>query len=389
MSRMQLTLTVFGLLMGCAPAPEAPHTTNGALLRNPADTERTSEGLNEESSEELSEEQSDIEWANQFFVTQVYDARWNPDGLENDLESNNCGPASLAMVMTTRGDLPADLNAETAIDHARATMYAGYPEIDAAELFEDAHLYQEQNRVCVDDDTHPVYFDEVHGAASIAQGIENGGGQAVFGYSWREIDTMLQTDNGVIAHGHITETWRSRFNGEYAQVGEGAIPHFIALFRASTEGDVIVSDPMYRGGAVVMNRDALKAFFGSPVNVYDTAIRVVSWADIDTTSSTADTSESFEIAAEEWRSFSPITIDENSTLVLTMTGTGDADLYARQGAMPTEDAWDCRPFSPTSDEQCRLRGEGTWYTQVRGYASATSVVTLTAAIKDHSQTGRE
>jgi hypothetical protein len=261
-------------------------------------------------------------------------------------------------------------------------MYAGYPEIDAAELFEDAHLYQEQNRVCVDDDTHPVYFDHVQGAASIAQGIEHGGGESVFGYSLREIDVLLETNGAVIAHGHITESWRSRFDGEYAQVGEGAIPHFIALFRASTDGDVIVSDPMHRGGAVVMSRDALKAFFGSPVNLYDTAIRVVSWADREPNSTAEETPESFEIAAEEWRSFAPITIDENSTLILTMTGTGDADLYARQGSMPTEDTWDCRPFSPTSDEQCRFEGEGTWYYQIRGYASPSSVVVVSAAIEE-------
>jgi hypothetical protein len=155
------------------------------------------------------------------------------------------------------------------------------------------------------------------GAASIAQGIEHGGGESVFGYSLREIDVLLETNGAVIAHGHITESWRSRFNGEYAQVGEGAIPHFIALFRASTEGDVIVSDPMHRGGAVVMSRDALKAFFGSPVNVYDTAIRVVSWADIDTNSSTEEAPESFEVAAEEWRSFAPITIDLGLPTVLT------------------------------------------------------------------------
>ena len=130
-----------------------------------------------------------------------------------------------------------------------------------------------------------------------------------------------------------------------------------------------------------MNSTALKAFFKSPVNVYDTTIRVVSWSDCDHHSATQETPEPFEVGSDEWRSFAPITIDDAHTLTLTMTGFGDADLYARRGAMPTEDEWDCRPYSSTSDEQCRLKGEGSWFYRVRGYASPASVVTLTAAMQ--------
>jgi len=374
-----LALSVFALHLGCAPASESPPKNTLALPQHHGDAERASEGL----SDELGDAQADIEWANQFFVTQVSDQRWNPDGMEDDTESNNCGPASLAMVMAARGDLPEDINAEVGIDHARALMYPSYPEIDESDLLEDVHVYEEQERVCVDDDAHPVYLDEVDGAASIAQGIEHGGGSPTFGYTWGEIDTMLESENGVIAHGHITQAWRNRFGGEYGDVGSGAIPHFIALFPASTDGNVIVCDPMHRGGAVVMGRNDLKAFFQSPVNVYDTAIRVVSWAETD--SSMVETPETFEIAADEWRSFSPITIDENSTLILTMTGNGDADLYARKGSMPTENTWDCRPFSTTSEEQCQLDGAGTWHYRVRGYASPSSMVTLSAGIKGSAQ----
>ena len=80
----------------------------------------------------MSEQLSDVEWANQFFVTQIYDPRWNPDGMEKDTESNNCGPASLAMLMTARDivtRLPdadaARVRLELAGNICRCTGYAG------------------------------------------------------------------------------------------------------------------------------------------------------------------------------------------------------------------------------------------------------------------------
>ena len=220
-------------------------------------------------------ELTDIEKANQFFLTQIYDKRWNPDGMESDTDSNNCGPASFAMVMAEGGVLPTDLKAEMAIDHARATMYAGYPEIDATELPEGATIYETDNLVFVDDDTHPVYFEKVDGAASLAQGIEQSGGEAVFGYSWDELDTLLATNGAVIAYGHITKSWRNRFDGNYGACNEGAIPHYISVFPATSDKNYIVCDPMYKGGAVLMPRSDLQAFFKSPVNVFETTIRLI------------------------------------------------------------------------------------------------------------------
>jgi len=219
----------------------------------------------------------DVEWANQFFLTQIYDKRWNPDGVENDTSSNNCGPASLAMLMSERDTLPADLTPEMAIDHARAVMHPDYPAIDDSQMGDDASVYEDQGLIFVDDDTQPVYFDWVEDAASLPQGIEYGGGKPVFGYSWSELDTLLEDNGAVIAYGHITEDWRQRFDGEYGAFGEGGIPHFIVLFQATTTGDVIVCDPMHKGGAVVMIRSNLQTFFKSPVNVFETSIRLVAW----------------------------------------------------------------------------------------------------------------
>ena len=147
----------------------------------------------------------DVDWADQFFVTQIYDAHWNSDGMANDASSNGCGPTSFAMLLAERGALPAKLTAEMAIDHARAMMYPDYPQIDASNLPEGASLYEDGGLVFVDDDTHPVYLDLVDAAASIAQGIYNGGGAPVFGHSSGELDALLGVFGAVIAHGHITE----------------------------------------------------------------------------------------------------------------------------------------------------------------------------------------
>ncbi len=239
------------------------------------DSSAAGEGQGHPAPAKADEGQTDLEWANQLFLTQIRDERFNPEGVEVDTESNNCGPASLAMLMRQRGSASLDLGAEVAIDHARAMMYADYPDIDAADLPAGATLHHSKGRVLVDDDAHPVYFDLTEGA-SIAQGIHTGGGVPAFGYSWAELAQLLESAGGVIAHGHITEAWRRRFSSEYGASNPGAVSHFIAVFPAS-DGEFIVADPMHRGGAVLMSRSELGAFFQSPVNVYETAIRVVAW----------------------------------------------------------------------------------------------------------------
>ena len=166
-----------------------------------------------------------------------------------------------------------------AIDHARAMMYPDYPEIDASEFPEEASVYTQSGHVCVDDDTRPVYFDGTDDAPSIPQGIRHGGGRPVFGHSWDDLEALLRDHGAVIAYGHITDAWRRRFDGEYGAADAGAIPHFILLFAAAAEGGFLVCDPMHRGGVVAMTRSHLGTFFASPVNVYDTTIRLVAWAD--------------------------------------------------------------------------------------------------------------
>jgi hypothetical protein len=269
-----MTLRVFIIVttlaaLACS-TEDAPVTAQESLNRG-------GDGVGSEPSKTDRGQLTDVEWANQFFVTQIYDERFNPQGIEEDAGSNNCGPASLAMLSRQREPAHLERPPEVAIDHARAMMYPDYPEIDPATLSDGATVYTHQGLILVDDDTHPVFFDLVDDAPSISQGILSGGATPVFGHSWAQLNQLLETSGAVIAHGHITDAWRGQFSTDYGVSDSGPVSHFIAIFSASTGGQFIVCDPMYRGGAVVMNRYELGVFFRSPVNVYETTIRAVSW----------------------------------------------------------------------------------------------------------------
>ena len=68
-----------------------------------------------------------------------------------------------------------------------------------------------------------------------------------------------------------------------------------------------------------------------------------------------------------------------SLTVITTGGTGDADMYVRQGSQPTTTQYDCRPYKNGNEETCTFNnpGNGTWYVDIRGY-TAFSGVNLTA-----------
>ena len=216
-------------------------------------------------------------WANELFLTQIRDDRWNPEGSEVDEQSNNCGPASVAMLMAARGLTPPDLTPEQAIDHARALMHPDYPDIDADSLPASARTYRANDVLLLDDDSTAVFYDLMESELSVPRAIEHLGGVAVFGSEWSDLDTMLAEDGMAIAYGHISKSWRDRFQGDYGAFGDGQIPHFVAVFSARAEGGYVVCDPMHRGGAVVMERSSFGTFFRSPANVFDSTIRLIGW----------------------------------------------------------------------------------------------------------------
>ncbi|WP_304503371.1 trypsin-like serine protease [Corallococcus soli] len=78
-----------------------------------------------------------------------------------------------------------------------------------------------------------------------------------------------------------------------------------------------------------------------------------------------------------------ITVPAGATTltVVQSGGTGDADLYVRQGSQPTTSAYNCRPYASGNAETCTLNNPaaGTWYVSVRGY-SAFSGVSVKATV---------
>jgi serine protease len=62
-----------------------------------------------------------------------------------------------------------------------------------------------------------------------------------------------------------------------------------------------------------------------------------------------------------------------SNLLFAMYGgTGDADIYVRRGAEPTNTAFDCRPFAFGNNETCFFPkpAAGVWFVYIRGFSNA-------------------
>ena len=71
--------------------------------------------------------------------------------------------------------------------------------------------------------------------------------------------------------------------------------------------------------------------------------------------------------------FGPFDVAPDSVLKVTMTGTGDADLYVRVQSAPTSTLYDCRPYTSHSNEECNLNigsFQNKAYVMVRGYTAA-------------------
>jgi len=77
------------------------------------------------------------------------------------------------------------------------------------------------------------------------------------------------------------------------------------------------------------------------------------------------------LESQAWSHRAPIPVDGGAPIEVTMTGTGDADLYVRLGAQPTTEVYDCRPYSSSSNETCEIEVPeegGELYVSVRGYS---------------------
>jgi hypothetical protein len=66
------------------------------------------------------------------------------------------------------------------------------------------------------------------------------------------------------------------------------------------------------------------------------------------------THEAGHATAGQWVSLAPIAVAPGSRFEVTMTGTGDPDLYVRFDSAPTKTVFDCRPYLDGSAESCAV-----------------------------------
>jgi hypothetical protein len=70
-------------------------------------------------------------------------------------------------------------------------------------------------------------------------------------------------------------------------------------------------------------------------------------------------------------------VKPGSQLTITMTGTGDPDLYVRFAGAPTLNVYDCRPYRPSPSEQCRLTvpaSASQFFMMVNGYTASSYAI---------------
>lgn len=78
----------------------------------------------------------------------------------------------------------------------------------------------------------------------------------------------------------------------------------------------------------------------------------------------------------EWQYFTiEVPAGMTSLNVNISGGSGDADMYVRQGSQPTSTSYDCRPFKNGNSESCSISSPaaGTWHLALKAYASYSAV----------------
>ncbi|NQZ06198.1 MAG: discoidin domain-containing protein [Algicola sp.] len=77
-------------------------------------------------------------------------------------------------------------------------------------------------------------------------------------------------------------------------------------------------------------------------------------------------SDSGSLSTGSWKHYGPFS--SNGTITATTTGSGDADLYIRNGAQPTTNNYNCQSISPTATESCTGSGNNV-FVSVYAYSS--------------------
>lgn len=195
-----------------------------------------------------------VEEANRSFITQYQNDTYNRESPNS--WSNNCGPTSLAMVMKVNGKMPEGLTNEQQIDYARALMYPKLAKTDG----KDVKLPNGQTVRVLDIDKMLSGIDGAQTGMKAA-GFEEAAKQK----GWAAFDESLNAGKSLMVEGNISSTYKTAFKDEAKATGGsyqgGGNGHFIAVLGKTANGNYLVADPMFSGGAVEMTRDEMAAFF--------------------------------------------------------------------------------------------------------------------------------
>ncbi len=94
------------------------------------------------------------------------------------------------------------------------------------------------------------------------------------------------------------------------------------------------------------------------------------------------------VAKDQFKAVGDFVVAAGASISITMTGTGDGDLYVKRNADVTEEVYDCRPFTRSSEEAClpgqfNANGPATFSVAVKGFADR-SVLKLKIKYKEPS-----
>jgi hypothetical protein len=85
------------------------------------------------------------------------------------------------------------------------------------------------------------------------------------------------------------------------------------------------------------------------------------------------------VASKQMKQIATYAVKPGSTITVTMTGSGDPDLYVRWNKAPTTSQYNCRPYLDGPDEVCSLTvpaSASTAYVAVRGYTAGSYALSV-------------
>jgi serine protease len=131
-----------------------------------------------------------------------------------------------------------------------------------------------------------------------------------------------------------------------------------------------------QGGTYYVNVVAYSAFTGVSLTGSYTEASTGGGDDDDNATGGGASLTDISVSRRAWTYYTIDVPAGMATLDFVMSGgTGDADLYIRQGSQPTLTNYDCRPYANGNDETCSFNNPAadTWHIGVYGYSAASGV----------------